>query len=277
MNDSERYRFDIQGFLHIPNMLSDEEAARLLTACRELEKDALACQESASRWQTVWGSESWCNDEHGYFAHGQVAEGKTLLVEDFWCYPDAFDFLVGHDRTMGYIRRIVQDKIGINNSEMRVRCRGNASPMHMGVGTAQHPKYRYQVVNGEISCMMVRMVYYLHDVGPDDGPMCFVPGSHKGQVERPEAPAVPHEEAGNVGVPVKAGDAVLFTEACRHGGLPITSDQTRYTLHVGYGPAHLRSQNISTMDEDVNVTEALLARLSEEQQALLVRPTRRQV
>jgi hypothetical protein len=277
MNATERYLFDLQGYLHIPSMLSADEAGRLLTACHELEKDALACRDRSSRWQTVFGAEYWRSDEHGYFAYGEVAEGKTLLVEDFWCYPDAFDLLVCHERTMDYIRRIVQDYIGINNSEMRVRCPGNSSPMHMGVGNAQKPKYRYEVVNGQISCGMVRMVYFLHDVGPDDGPMCFVPASHKGQVERPAAPAVPHEEAGNVGVPVRAGDAVLFTEACRHGGLPITSDQNRYTLHVGYGPAHQQSQNISTMDEDVNVTEALLSRLSAEQRALLVRPKREAV
>ena len=196
------------------------------------------------------------------------------MVEDFWLYPDAFDFLVGHERTMRYISRIVQDDIGINNSEMRVRCPGNASPMHMGVGTAQKPKYRYQVVDGRISCMMVRMVYFLHDVAPGDGPMCFVPGSHRGEVARPEPPAMPHQEAGNIGIPVKAGDAILFTEACRHGGLPISSDQQRYTLHVGYGPAHLQSQNISTMDEDINVTDALMARLDAGQRALLVRPKR---
>ena len=32
-------------------------------------------------------------------------------------------------------------------------------------------------------------------------------------------------------------------------------DSTRYTLHVGYGPHFMKSQNIGTMDEDPNVTE----------------------
>jgi ectoine hydroxylase-related dioxygenase (phytanoyl-CoA dioxygenase family) len=52
-----------------------------------------------------------------------------------------------------------------------------------------------------------------------------------------------------IGLEVKAGDAILFTENLRHGGLTNRSDQVRKTLHVGYGPAWMMSQNISTMDE----------------------------
>ena len=99
--------------------------------------------------------------------------------------------------------------------------------------------------------------------------ICFVPGSHRSQLPVPVQTAV-EDEPGVVAVPVKAGDAVLFTEACRHGGFVNHSSQTRYTLHVGYGPAHLRSQNIATMDEDPNVTPALLARISPAQAGLLV-------
>lgn len=68
-----------------------------------------------------------------------------------------------------------------------------------------------------------------------------------------------------MGVPVLAGDGILFTEACRHGGIPNRSDKTRYTLHVGFGLHFLKSQNISTMDEEVHVTDPLLARLTEDQ------------
>ena len=46
----------------------------------------------------------------------------------------------------------------------------------------------------------------------------------------------PDEEPGMVGLPVRAGDAVLFTENLRHGGLTNRSEQPRKTLHVGYGP-----------------------------------------
>src|SRR5262249_14545402 len=132
-------------------------------------------------------------------------------------------------------------------------------------------KYRYNVLAGEIDCMMVRMVYFLHDVGLDDGPICFVPGSHKSAFEVPVKTSV-DDEPGAVGIACKAGDAVLFTEACRHGGFVNRGEKARYTLHVGYGPWFLRSQNIATMDEEPNLSEALLSRLTEEQRKLLVLP-----
>ncbi len=57
------------------------------------------------------------------------------------------------------------------------------------------------------------------------------------------------EEPGMIGLEVKAGDAIIFTENLLHGGLTNQSDQVRKTLHVGYGPAWMMSQNISSMDE----------------------------
>ena len=43
------------------------------------------------------------------------------------------------------------------------------------------------------------------------------------------------DEPGVVSVPVQGGDGILFTEACRHGGISNRSDKTRYTLHIGFG------------------------------------------
>lgn len=267
MDDRERYDFDRCGYLHIPGLLSRGEAANLLDASQALEEHALACRENAPRWKSIWGPEYWQNPEFGYFASGERAAGSTLMVEDFWHFPTAFDMLIGHPRTMEYIRRVIRGPAAINNSELRIRYGGNATGMHMGY--PQGSKYRYRVIGGEIDCMMVRMVYFLHDVGPDDGPLCVVPGTHVNSFPCPVQVPV-EEEPGAVGLCVRAGDAVLFTEATRHGGFPNRGPRTRYTLHVGYGPDYLKSQNISTMDEEPHVTPALAARLSEEQRALLI-------
>ena len=275
MDDCERYLFDLSGFLHIPGLLSATEAQRLHEAAVELEAHALACQHDSPRWRAVWGPEYWQNQQHAYFAHmGGPADAKTLMIEDFWLYPDAFDVLIGHDRTMSYVRRIIQNAISINNSELRIRYTNNASGMHMGHPHGRGQKYRYEVIDGEIQSTMVRMIYFLHDVSMDEGPTCFVPGSHRNVFPVPVKTASVEGEPGVVGIPVKAGDGILFTEACRHGGFSNRSEKTRYTLHVGYGPHFLRSQNISTMDEPVHVTDELLGRLSDAQRQLLV-PTER--
>jgi ectoine hydroxylase-related dioxygenase (phytanoyl-CoA dioxygenase family) len=69
---------------------------------------------------------------------------------------------------------------------------------------------------------------------------------------------------------VKSGDAIYFTENLRHGGLTNRSAQVRKTLHVGYGPVWMMSQNIATMDEPQNITEETLARYDEAQRSLFL-------
>ena len=87
--------------------------------------------------------------------------------------------------------------------------------------------------------MMVRMVYFIQDVGDAEGALCVVPGTHKSAKPSPYGND-PSQEPGMIGLEVKAGDAILFTENLRHGGLPNRSNQVRKTLHVGYGPSGCR-------------------------------------
>ena len=53
------------------------------------------------------------------------------------------------------------------------------------------------------------------------------------------------------------GDAILFTEALCHGGVKNHKNETRMTLHVGYGPYWMMSQNIATMDESLFINQKL--------------------
>ena len=70
------------------------------------------------------------------------------------------------------------------------------------------------------------------------------------------------------GLEVNAGDAIFFTENVRHGGFTNRSNQVRKTLHVGYGPYWLMSQNHSTMDEPQFITQATFERLTDAQRNL---------
>jgi len=265
MNDIEKYEFDRLGYAVIKNMLTKSEAAGLLDATNELEAHALAHINAAPRKQSPWGQNYHRSQERGYHANGERTDGKTLMIEDFWNANPAFDTLLDHPATMDYIHSIVQGRTTINNSEIRIRYHGNASGTHMG-GPIDH-KYRYTVTNGQIDCMMVRMVYFLHDVDMDQGPFCVVPGTHKSNF-RPPYRTTPDDEPGMIGLPVEAGDAILFTEHLRHGGFTNRSNQTRKTLHVGYGPFWMMSQNIATMDEVPYITDSTRARLTPGQNEL---------
>ena len=211
MNEFEKYEFDRLGYLVIEGMLNAEEVASLKTAIDALEEHALPRVGQPPRKKSGWGAEYHANPELGYHVNGSNEEGKTLIIEDFWNGDAAFDFLVDHPRTMGYVNGVVQDRPTINNSEIRIRYQGNATGAHAGgpVGS----KYQYQFNEKGIDCKMVRMVYFVQDVSNEQGAFCVVPGSHKGNLPPPYG-SNPDEEPGTVGLEVKAGMPSFLPSIC---------------------------------------------------------------
>ncbi len=90
---------------------------------------------------------------------------------------------------------------------------------------------------GGFFCLMAKVIYYLTDVGPDDGPTRVVPGSHKQRVRFPipEDPAV--DLPGAVELHVRAGSALVFSEALLHAGSPNRSGRVRRLAIYNYGPS----------------------------------------
>ena len=266
MNKIEQYEFDRVGYIVIPNFLTDEELKSLSAAIDALEAHALSQANHPPDKISAFGLEYRHDAERGYFATGSREHGNTLIIEDFFNADPTFDTLVDHAPTMAYINAIIQERPTINNCEIRIRYPGNQTGSHMGGPVGR--KHRYYYSGKGIDCMMVRMVYFVHDVGPGQGEFCVVPGTHKSNMASPYEGTNPDTEPGMIGLPVKAGDAILFTENLRHGGLTNRSQQTRKTLHVGYGPYYMKSQNHSTMDEEPYILPGTFARLNDAQRLL---------
>ena len=266
MNKIEQYEFDRVGYIVIPNFLTNEELKTLSAAIDALEEHALAQADRPPDKISAVGLKYRHDAERGYFATGAREHGDTLIIEDFFNADPAFDMLINHAPTMAYINTIVQERPTINNCEIRIRYPGNQTGSHMGGPVGR--KHRYYYTSRGIDCMMVRMVYFVHDVGPDQGEFCVVPATHKTNLPSPYEGSDPDKEPGMIGLPVKAGDAIFFTENLRHGGLTNRSNQTRKTLHVGYGPFWMKSQNHSTMDEEPYILPGTFARLNDAQRLL---------
>ena len=266
MNEIDTFEFDRQGYIVIPGLLTEAEVTSLSAAVDELEEHALAHVSEPPRKDSGWGANYHASSERGYHTNGERAEGKTLIVEDYWNANPAFDVLLDHAPTMDYVHGIVKERPTINNSEIRIRYKGNETGCHGGTVNASQ-KYRYSFTERGIDCMMVRMVYFIHDCSNEQGAFCVVPGTHKTHLPSPYSNN-PDDDPSMIGLEVKAGDAIFFTENLRHGGLINRSDQVRKTLHVGYGPYWLMSQNIATMDEQQHITPETFARLTEQQRDL---------
>ena len=267
MNEIEQYEFDRLGYLTIPGLLTGDQAKSLAAAVDALEDEAALRVAQPPRQACPRGTHVYHhNAERGYYATGARETGATLMIEDFFNADPAFDLLVNHAPTMSYIDAIVQERATINNSEIRIRYPGNQTGTHMGgpVGSKHRYSYNHAGING----MMVRMIYFVHDVGPDDGPFCVVPATHKSNMECPYEGRNPDEEPGMIGLTAQAGDGILFTENLRHGGLTNRSNRTRKTIHIGYGPFWMKSQNIGTMDEDQYILPQTYKRYSPEQRLL---------
>ena len=231
MNETERYEFDRQGYIVIEDLLDPGTVSSLSAAVDELEAHALENLERPPRKVSPWGPDYHRNPERGYHADGSNAEGGTVIIEDFWNADERFDALVNDARTMAYVSGIVQGRSTINNSEIRIRYRGNLSGLHGGM-RPENQKYRYGFNANGIDCMMVRMVYFIHDVSREHGAFCVIPGTHKTNLPCPYD-GNPDEEPGVVALEVKAGDAILFTENLRHGGVTNRSDRVRKTIPRG--------------------------------------------
>ena len=98
MNEIEQYEFDRVGYIVINNMLTGEQVASLAAAVDRLEEHAAAHVDEPPRKVSPWGAEYHKSDELGYHVQGARAEGKTLIIEDFWNADAAFDVLVNHER-----------------------------------------------------------------------------------------------------------------------------------------------------------------------------------
>ncbi len=87
---------------------------------------------------------------------------------------------------------------------------------------------------------LMAVCYQLTDVNPGEGGYACIPGSHRANypcpddVRRLEA----HPEWFKH-LPMKAGSALIFTEALTHGTLPWKGSHERRTLLYRYGTGHM--------------------------------------
>ena len=111
--------------------------------------------------------------------------------------------------------------------------------LHNG-GTPWEPVSSYNVKDGAIRTGMTVVSYALTDQGGKHGGFCAIPGSHKSNFVTP--PTFESLEARGPWLdrlPLKAGSAVIFTEAVSHGTLPWRADHERRSLIYRYAPGYM--------------------------------------
>jgi hypothetical protein len=285
MDHLERYHFDLNGYLHVKGILGPHEVAHALAAADSLEQHFASCARAEPKYDSLHWKTSYHYDEQtGTSTYLNTdGDGPQYIVDDFLNAHPAFDVFVGHERTLDYVRELTESPLKIVSSELRYRHRGNITATHMGGPIDRRNRYAFiadpspgQPRNDgrHFDLMFVRVLYALHDLPVENGPLCVVPGSHKANYQSPYG-ADPLQEPGMLPLPMAAGDALFFTENLRHGGYPNVIDHVRKTVHLCFAPAWVGSQSPAHWDGGVFVTQEAWARYGETQRELLPPPMER--
>ena len=226
MNEDEKYLFDLNGYLVLPGVLSDEEVMNLNVAIdshadqmqeidRSLAADSKAMQ-GTSRRMDLSGMLAWEQPHCEPF--------RELLVQ-----PRVKSILEG---VLGSGYRLDH---GPGLIAMDKGCEGGR--LHGGGVERGDISEVYFYKNDKIFTGLTVVEYLLADEGKGDGGVAVVPGSHKANVKCPDDMLNwdQHQEYVHE-VNASAGDVLIFTETLTHGTLPWTGDHQRRALLYKFSP-----------------------------------------
>jgi hypothetical protein len=256
MNDTEKFLFDLQGFVVARNFLSAEEVKGLNDAfdanadkrCEDPNQDPSGNMAGKFKRDTFTGMLSWekpwCNPFRNLLAHPKLPPYLDTLLGRGWKL-DHEPFMLTGGKGMEGLRIHGTTNVKFNGSRF------------------------YNYTNGQLRCGLIVVQYALADANPGDGGLCVVPGSHKANLDCPHEITTWEKHQDTVyQVPLKAGDMVIFSENTLHGSLPWKAKHERRALLYRYTPKYLHYAGGT-----YSVTQPeWVAELSEAQQAVLEPP-----
>ncbi|MGB0997638.1 MAG: phytanoyl-CoA dioxygenase family protein [Pseudomonadales bacterium] len=210
LSDEEKFRFDLEGYLVIPGVLSAEECAVL-------------SQQS----------------DHVWPRQAQDPAFRRTASVSLWGAD--FRNLMDHPKVLPYLIELIGPRVRLDHDyAIYMRHGADSQPIHGGPRRYESDHW-YHYNNGTMRNGLMVATWALTDAGPNDGGFVCVPGSHKTNfIDRlPEAVQNQQVMPEYVRQPiVKAGDVILFTEALMHGTRAWQGDHERRVLLFKYSPPH---------------------------------------
>ena len=221
MTDEERYLFDLQGYLAVENALTESQVKDLNAAVDGLDP---------------WGEDTWDPDD--LYDFSIVAKNK-LHVGPLLHRDDRFKGLIDNPTIVPYLVELLGDTFRLDH-EYAILMTEDAAPLRLHSGGEPYKANAYYVhKNGRMFNGLTVVSYALTDINPGDGGFCSLPGSHKSNYPGPPKYVSLEEPCeALVHVPVKAGTALIFTEALTHGIMPWTASHERRSLLYKYSPGN---------------------------------------
>ena len=256
MNDTEKFLFDLQGYIVVPGFLSPDEVSALNDAF-DASWDQRRDDDNRDPSGNMAGS-----DRRGMFT-------GMLTWEQPHCRP--FRDLLAHPKLLLYLDTLHGRGWKLDHEPFMLtggkgieglRIHGTTNVLYNG-------SRFYAYTNGQMRVGLLVVQYALHDQNPGDGGLCVIAGSHKANFDCPREITTWEEHQEVVyQVPMKAGDMVIFSENTLHGSLPWQADHERRALLYRYTPKYLHYDGGT-----YEVTQPeWVAELTEAQQAVLEPP-----
>ena len=229
MHSTEKYLFDVNGYTVIEDALEPQLLKRLNAAV-----DACAERVAPEDYDLALGAAAF------------VGEHKRNGFLDALSWPephgDAFRDLIALPQVLRHMLDLLGDGFRLDSVRGTVMPPGTEGfALHGGSGLAD-TQCTYDVRDGRIRNGLITVGFALTDVAPGEGGFVCIPGSHKANFPCPAELARMETADGSDHVKqfaIRAGSAVVFTEALIHGTLPWRGDAPRRTVFVRYCPGAL--------------------------------------
>ncbi len=224
MSVDEKFLFDLTGFLIVRDVLSKEHLEVANAAIDSLE---------LAQSPEYFGDSIALRGENTSTRLG--ATRGLMELEKPFCEP--FREMLAHPKTVPHLNTILGEGWRLDHGPgliaMDKGCSGGM--LH---GSFDNAPYFYR--EGKIFTGLCVIEYLLADEGPGDGGVCVVSGSHKANLKCPDKMLKWEEYQEFVTeINAKAGDAVIFSEACVHGTLPWTASHQRRAILYKYNASHM--------------------------------------
>jgi ectoine hydroxylase-related dioxygenase (phytanoyl-CoA dioxygenase family) len=234
LTDEQRYLFDLQGYVVLPQVLDRRQVAHLHALLDDRDLPVAGPSIDSQRFR---GFLEWDVAFRDLLVHPRVLPVMAELVGN----------RLRLDHCYGILMTPGTDGLGLH---------GGATPFD----AAQYALHRDGRMHHGLSVAMFALV----DTGEHDGGFICVPGSHKANYPLPHAA----ERLGIVRhVPHRAGDVLVFTEALTHGTATWLAPYERRHLLFKYSPGHL------AWDVPQPIPPDLEPLLDDRQRALLAPPS----
>ena len=262
--DMERYLFDLNGYLVVPDALSAEELA--------------ACNATLDQAQGFVGS----TFRGHVYLHNDPARQEGIMLQQMYEAGPVWERMIDHPswfaKAVHFIGADDPENFDghhgpafIDECFATIRGPGQALRLHSGghMGTIR-TQYRFHA--GKFHCGQVNVLIALNDIGSGDGATMVIPGSHKSNLRHPQTVAIDKRDeqtsvdgvVGAVEVHLKAGDALIFVDAIMHGAARRVNPGERRMTVYRYGPSwgYFRHRFVPSSE--------LLARLTPRQRQIVM-------